>query len=146
LMSGLFMWHSGNLLTLNVALAYGMAPTSLARAARLIPLTGLLVSVPVLVHLHVAYTLRIHRGARGARLRAARVAIGAFYLPPIGAPWMIWKVLTQPSIEPAISLHPLARPLIAWLVMGLLTGAGLNLLLSRGIEERRWAPLHGRLA
>jgi signal transduction histidine kinase len=146
LMSGLFMWNSGNLLTLNVALAYGMGPTLLARAARLVPLVGFLVSVPILVHVHFEYAFRISRVARGGRLRAGQAVIGVFYLPLIGAPWMIEKVLARPAMEPASSLHPLARPLIAWLVLALLTAATLNAFVSRAIEERRWAILHRRLA
>ena len=37
LISGLFMWNSGNLLALNLGLFHGAGPAMLSRAARLIP-------------------------------------------------------------------------------------------------------------
>src|SRR5579859_6302556 len=55
LMSALFMWNSGNLLALNIGLAYGLGSTALARIARGIPLLGLVAAIPLLVHVHFEY-------------------------------------------------------------------------------------------
>src|SRR5439155_1586263 len=55
LMAALFMWNSGNLLALNLSLAYGAAPAIHERFARLIPFLGAILCAPLVVHVHTEY-------------------------------------------------------------------------------------------
>src|SRR5438093_1390621 len=99
LMSALFMWNSGNLLSLNVALAYGVGPTPLARIARLIPLVGFLACSPLIVHVHAEYAHHLVHGAAGGSLRPGRLLIAVFYLPLIAAPSLIERALARPPVN-----------------------------------------------
>ena len=147
LVSALFMWNSGNLLALNVALAYGMGPTPLARTARLIPLVGFLASVPLLVHVHAEYVLRLlPRNAAQRRVTPQKLLVAGFYLPLAAAPWVLGKMLTRPAVDPASSLQAFVKPLVAWIVLALLVSAGLNFGLRRATPHPPIARLHSRVA
>ena len=136
LMSALFMWNSGNLLALNVGLHYGFTPAILSGVARLIAFLGLILAIPLLVHVQAEYWSRFYSW----RWRH-RVLAGVFYLPLMGAPWLIGDLLGRPQLDPLVALGPQARLLAAWGVAALAVGAWLN---ARPTLSGRVAPPHLR--
>jgi signal transduction histidine kinase len=140
LMAALFMWNSGNLLALNVGLFYGVGPRILSGVSRLIPFLGMLLSVPLAVHVHVEYA----RQFRPSRFWQ-RLLVAAFYLPVVGAPWLVGRLLGHLDLDPVLALRPLARPLAAWVAAALAMGAAFNLAFRRDVKDRRLASFHGWL-
>jgi signal transduction histidine kinase len=131
LISGLFMWNSGNLLALNVGLFYGVGPAMLSRAARLIPLLGLVLAAPLLVHVHLNYLQQFSPVSPVAAL-LSRI----FYVPLIAAPWMVGMLAGRLDLEPLQALGWYGKMLVAWLVAALLAGMAINgLLVRRRLES-----------
>ncbi len=141
LMAALFMWNSGNLLALNVGLFYGVGPAVLSRISRLIPFLGLILSAPLLVHVHAEYA---------AQFRPTPVSqtllIAAFYLPLAGAPWVVGRLLAHLEVDPLVSIGPLERLVGAWLVAAMVVGAAFNIYLSRRTRDPRLVSFHDWLA
>jgi signal transduction histidine kinase len=140
LMVGLFMWNSGNLLALNVGLFYGVGPNSLSGLSRLIPLLGFLMAAPLTVHVHLEYLWQLRPAGT-----VDRPLVAAFYLPLIGAPWWLGRLLGRLELDPFIAVERYVAPLAAWVVAALAAGAILNLL-ARRLTNRRLARFHGILA
>ncbi|HEV2491748.1 MAG TPA: ATP-binding protein [Terriglobia bacterium] len=147
LVSALFMWNSGNLLALNLTLAYGAPSASLARLARLIPFLGATLSIPLIVHVHLEYALPLPHSA--GRIRLSRVPkrplIALFYLPLIGVPWLVGRLLGHLRAEPLLALAPYTRPAIVWLVLALVVAALVNVRLWQVVEDPRLKLFHGWL-
>lgn len=141
LMATLFMWNSGNLLALNVGLFYGVGPRVLSAISRLIPILGLLLSAPVLVHVHAEYAAQFR--AHGL---SHRLLLAAFYLPLVGAPWLVGELLGHLELDPLVSIRSFARPLIAWLVMAQVVGGAFNISLRRQTLDPRLVRFHSWLA
>ena len=148
LMAALFMWNSGNLLALNFALAYGVAPAMYSGFARLIPFLGAMLSVPLLVHVQCEYAFPLPQG--GGRVRLVRfpkrLLIGLFYAPLIAAPWLVGRLLGRLQVEALVSLQPFTRPLVVWVALALLLAAALNLRLCQVAGDPRLVRFHGGLA
>jgi signal transduction histidine kinase len=131
LISGLFMWNSGNLLALNVGLFYGVGPAMLSRASRLIPLLGLVLAAPLLVHVHLNYLEQFSPVSPVATL-LSRI----FYVPSIAAPWMVGKLAGRLDLDPLQALGGYGKMLVAWLVAALVAGMAINgLLVRRRVES-----------
>ena len=131
LISGLFMWNSGNLLALNVGLFYGVGPAMLSRASRLIPLLGLVLAAPLLVHVHLNYLEQFSPVSPVATL-LSRI----FYVPLIAAPWMVGKLGGRLDLDPLQALGGYGKMLVAWLVAALVAGMAINgLLVRRRVES-----------
>ena len=131
LISGLFMWNSGNLLALNVGLFYGVGPAMLSRASRLIPLLGLVLAAPLLVHVHLNYLEHFSPVSPVATL-LSRI----FYVPLIAAPWMVGKLAGRLDLDPLQALGGYGKMLVAWLVAALVAGMAINgLLVRRRVES-----------
>ena len=140
LMVALFMWNSGNLLALNVGLFYGVGPNTLAAISRLVPFLGFIAAVPLLVHVHAEYIRQFR-----SRSLVEQVIVAAFYLPLVGIPWMMARLLGRIEMDPLIALRPFVRWLVVWLVLGLAASAVFNLTLRRS-QESHAARLHTVLA
>jgi len=131
LISGLFMWNSGNLLALNVGLFYGVGPAMLSRASRLIPLLGLVLAAPLLVHVHVNYLEHFSPVSPVATL-LSRI----FYVPLIAAPWMVGKLGGRLDLDPLQALGWYGKMMVAWIVAALVAGMAINgLLVRRRVES-----------
>ena len=131
LISGLFMWNSGNLLALNVGLFYGVGPAMLSRASRLIPLLGLVLAAPLLVHVHLNYLEHFSPVSPVATL-LSRI----FYVPLIAAPWMVGKLAGRLDLDPLQALGGYGKMMVAWLVAALVAGMAINgLLVRRRVES-----------
>ena len=131
LISGLFMWNSGNLLALNVGLFYGVGPAMLSRASRLIPLLGLVLAAPLLVHVHLNYLEQFSPVSPVATL-LSRI----FYVPLIAAPWMVGKLAGRLDLDPLQALGGYGKMMVAWLVAALVAGMAINgLLVRRRVES-----------
>ena len=141
LMAALFMWNSGNLLALNVGLHYGVGPNVLAAVSRAIPFAGLILSAPLLVHVHVEYSERFRPTSNLAKLLAA-----IFYLPLLASPWGLGKLLGHVELDPLLSLRPFVRPVVIWVVAALVASSILNVRLTRRAEEPRLRRFHTYLA
>jgi signal transduction histidine kinase len=141
LMAALFMWNSGNLLSLNVSLQYGVGPNGLAAVARMIPFAGLIFIAPLLVHVHFAYASRSH-GIPGI----AKVVVAAFYLPLVMVPWMVARLAGHLDLDPLLALRPFLRPVVLWIALALVVAMVVNLQLRRRPEGTPLGPLHSRLA
>jgi signal transduction histidine kinase len=141
LMAALFMWNSGNLLALNVGLFYGVGPDVLSGISRVIPLLGFLIAAPLVVHVHAEYAAQL----RMRRLRH-RLLMAAFYLPVVGAPWLVGRLLGHLEMDPVIALRPFVRPLAAWMVAALAVSAAFNLVFRRRVQDSRLVSFHGWLA
>jgi signal transduction histidine kinase len=126
LIAALFMWNSGNLLALNVGLFYGVGPAVLARASRLISLLGLVLAVPLLVQAHLSYFAQFSPVSRATTLLS-----GVFYIPWIGAPWMVGRLAGRLDLDPLPALGWYGKPLVAWLVAALVATLAINSLLVR---------------
>ncbi len=140
MMTGLFMWNSGNLMALNVGLFYGVGPNELSFLSRLIPFLGFLIATPLIVHVHVEYLRRYSPVGLPMRL-----LVVAFYLPLAGAPWLIAKLLRLLEFDPMVSLQGFIAPLAAWMAAALLVAAWVNLQMRRSPDAKP-AWLHTDLA
>ncbi|MGO9269307.1 MAG: ATP-binding protein [Terriglobia bacterium] len=142
LVSAIFMWNSGNLLALNIALAYGTAQRSLFAVSALIAVAGVVAVPPLVVHSHAEYLTRFHPFRWPLRL-----LVGAFYLPLILAPWMVGNLLRRLPADPVTSLRPYLPLLAGWMIAALAVGAGFNLALrTRQAAGPHDARFHGWLA
>jgi signal transduction histidine kinase len=141
LMAALFMWNSGNLLSLNVSLQYGVAPNGLAAVSRMIPFAGLILIAPLAVHVHFAYASRSRRIPG-----IAKVLVAAFYLPLAAVPWMVARLAGRLDLDPLLALRPFLRPVVLWVALALVVAAVINLQLRRRPEGTSSEPLHWRLA
>ena len=148
LMAALFMWNSGNLLALNLSLAYGVAPAIHARLARLIPFLGAILSAPLVVHVHAEYAFPLPHGARRIRLQGfpKKAVIALFYVPLIAAPWTVGRLLGRIELDPLVALRPFVRPLVMWVVLALGVAAAINARLWHASRHLRPAGLHAWLA
>ncbi len=126
LMSGLFLWYSGNLLAINIRLYYGAAPTMLSAICRILTVIGFMAAVPLLVHGQAVYCARFIR----ARFWQ-RALVASFYVPVMFFPWIIGRLLSHPGVEPLVALGPTIRLLTLWAVAALFTAAGINAYLNR---------------
>ena len=142
LVSAIFMWNSGNLLALNVALAYGTAQKSLFAVAALISFVGLMAAPPLVVYSHAEYLARFHPFGWPLRLLEA-----VFYLPLLLAPWMVGSLLRRLPGDPATLLRPYLPLLAGWMIAALVVGAGFNLALrARPAVGPHDARFHSALA
>lgn len=141
LMAALFMWNSGNLLSLNVSLQYGVAPNGLAAVSRLIPFVGLIFAAPLLVHVHVSYAGRLRSNSGILNL-----LVVVFYLPLAAAPWMLARLLGHLQLDALQAIGPFIRPVAVWIALALAAGAILNLRLRRRPEPQLPRAVHLRLA
>ena len=148
LMAALFMWNSGNLLALNLSLAYGVAPAIHERFARLIPFLGAILCAPLVVHVHSEYAFPLPVGA--GRVAVARfpkrLLIALFYLPLVGAPWLVGRLLGRIELDPLVALRPFVRPLVMWTVLALGVAAAINVRLWQVSRHLRPARFHAWLA
>ena len=142
LVSAIFMWNSGNLLALNIALAYGTTQKSLFAVAALISFAGVVAAPPLLVHSHAQYL------ARFRPLRwPFRLLVAGFYLPLILVPWMVGDLLRRLPGDLITSLRPYLPLLAGWMIAALVVGAGFNLALrARPAASPHDARFHGWLA
>src|SRR5947199_2124162 len=101
LMAALFMWNSGNLLALNLSLAYGVAAAIHERFARLIPFIGAILCAPLVVHVHAEYAFP--RPGTAGRVLVRRfpqgLIIALSYLPLIGAICLVGLLLGLLELE-----------------------------------------------
>jgi len=141
LMSGLFMWNSGNLLALNVGLFYGVGPRILESIARLIPLLGLVLSAPLMIAVHSEYARQFRPPALSFWLITA-----LFCLPIAATPWAIGSLLGHLEWDPLRALNPLARPLVVGWAAALIVGAAFDLRFRTWNEDPPLAKSHGWLA
>jgi signal transduction histidine kinase len=143
LMAGLFMWYVGNLLALNIGLYYGAGPTVQVGFSDTVCLVGLIAAVPLLVHVQNEYAAAFVP----ARLWQ-RSLVGLFYLPAIGCPWIVGRVLGHLGVEPLVALGGAVRPLVVWAVAALLFAVVVNLQLrrQRRAADPTLARFHGYLA
>ena len=141
LIVALFMWNSGNLLALNVGLFYGVGPDVLSGISRVIPFLGFLFAAPLVVHVHAEYAAQL-------RMRRLwhRLVLAAFYLPVVGAPWLVGRLLGHVEMDPVIALRPFVRPLAAWMAAALVVSAAFNLAFRRRVQDSRLVSFHGWLA
>src|SRR5205823_2774895 len=148
LMAALFMWNSGNLLALNLSLAYGAAPAIHERFARLIPFLGAILCAPLVVHVHTEYAFPLPGSAGRVLVRRfpKRLLIALFYLPLVGAPWMVGGLLGRLGLDPLVALRPFVRPLVMWIVLALVVAAAINGRLWQVSRHLRPAGLHAWLA
>jgi len=148
LMAALFMWNSGNLLSLNLSLAYGVAPAIHERFARLIPFLGAILCAPLVVHVHAEYAFPLP-GTAGRVVVARfpkRLLIALFYLPLIGAPWLVGRLLGRLELDPLVALRLFVRPLVLWIVLALVVAAAFNARLWQVSRHLRPARFHAWLA
>ncbi|HLW78192.1 MAG TPA: ATP-binding protein [Terriglobia bacterium] len=140
LVSALFLWNAGNLLSLNVGLAYGVVPAIHARFARLIPFLGAMLSVPLAVQAHLEYAFPFASSAGRAQLARfpKRLLSVLFWAPLIATPWLIGKLLGRLDLAPLAALEPYTQLLIVWLVLGLLFAGALDV---RLWQVNRGGPL-----
>jgi signal transduction histidine kinase len=143
LMSGLFMWYSGNLLALNISLYYGAGPAVLSGFSRTVSMLGFIAAVPLLVHVQTEYFAGIVPSRFWQRL-----VVGCFYLPVISCPWLVGRILGRLGLEPLVALGLPDRLLVLWAVGALIFAVGINVHLS--LHRRAAAPtlarFHGYLA
>ena len=140
LMAALFMWNSGNLLALNVGLFYGVGPAVLSGISRVIAFLGFLFAAPLAVHVHAEYAAQF----RALRL-PHRLLVAAFYLPVVGVPWLVGRLLGHLEMDPVIALRPWARPLAGWMVAALVVSAAFNFAFRHRVQDPRLANFHGWL-
>lgn len=141
LMAALFMWNSGNLLALNIGLFYGVAPGILSGFARLIAFLGLILAIPLLVHVQVEYRGRFRPQGWGQRLLVA-----GFYLPLVAAPWLVGNLLGRLQLEPLVALGWAARVIVVWIIAALGIGAWLNTALAWRVEPVHLRKFHIAMA
>lgn len=141
LMAGLFMWNSGNLLSLNLGLHYGVAANPMTALARAIPFAGLVLCLSLLVHVHIEYAAKLPDPPRFGRWLAM-----AFYLPLLGAPFAFAKLVGHLEFDALLDLRPFFRPIVIWAVAALAVSAFLNLRSARNGLAAAFRPLHIGLA
>jgi signal transduction histidine kinase len=143
LMAALFMWYSGNLLALNISLYYGAGPATLSGFSRTISIVGFIAAVPLLLHVQVEYCA----GFIPLRLWQ-RLLVAGFYLPVMGCPWILGRLLNHLGVEPLVAIGPPMRLLVLWAVAALLLAAGVNVFLyvHRRAVDTALARFHGYLA
>lgn len=122
LIAALFMWNSGNLLSLNVGLNFGIGANVLSRASRLIPFLGLISIPPLLVHVQEEYAA--HFRPLTLPLRIVKVV---FYIPLTALPWILAMLLGRLDVDPVFAIRPLIRPIVAWMVGALLVSSAFSL-------------------
>jgi signal transduction histidine kinase len=140
LMAGLFMWNSGNLLSLNLGLHYGVAANPMTALSRLIPFAGLLLSLSLLVPVHVEYASRFERTPNAARWLAY-----VFFLPLLATPWAVARLVGHLELDALFVLRPFVRPLVIWAVAALACAALLNFRVVRSAPAPRFKELHSGL-
>ncbi|HMD98238.1 MAG TPA: ATP-binding protein [Terriglobia bacterium] len=142
LVSAIFMWNSGNLLALNIALAYGTAQKSLFAVAATIAFAGVVAAPPLMVHSHAEYLSRFRPLGWPWRLLVA-----GFYLPLVQVPWMVGNLLRRLPGDPIASLRPDLPLLAGWMVGALVLSAGFDFALrKRPAAGPHDARFHGWLA
>jgi len=141
LMAALFMWNSGNLLALNVGLNFGIGPNILSAASRLIPFLGLILTPPLLVHVQEEYAAQFRPMGFPLRLLMA-----LFYLPLAGLPWFLGMLLSQLDVDPVISIRPLVRPIVVWMMSALMVSSGFSLDAARRVLPGPLKRFHNILA
>jgi signal transduction histidine kinase len=143
LMAALFMWYAGNLLALNIGLYYGAAPPVLSGFSCLVSIVGLVVAVPVLVHVQTEYLAGFVPIQFWQRLLVA-----CFYLPVMAFPWIVGRLLAHMGVEPLVALGRPIRLLVLWAVAALLFAAAVNVYLNvqRRDVDSTLAKFHGYLA
>ena len=143
LMAALFMWYSGNLLSLNISLIYGAGPAFLSGFSRTVSVLGFIAAVPLLVHVQAEYCAGIAPIPLWQRL-----LVGGFYLPVMLCPWIVGRLLSHLGVEPLVALGSPVRLLVLWAVAALLFAAGVNGYLSvhRRAAEPMFARFHEYLA
>ncbi len=141
--SAAFIWNSGNLLSLNVALTYGSSSRVLWQLGRLIPFVGFVAAPPLLVHVHREYL-----AAWRPWDSLARLIVIVFYLPLFPASWAIERLVASPRMVPLLVLRPFLLPLTLWMLAALLYSAAADFWLSWQITatDERSASCHLRLA
>jgi signal transduction histidine kinase len=128
LMAGLFMWNAGNLLSVNISLAYGAGPAALEAISRLIPFVGFIITVPLIVHVHLEYAY-IEAGVGGSSERRPLLKyllVALFYLPLIANPGWIARLVAEWRFESLVALGPWERPLAIWMVLALGVASAAN--------------------
>ena len=141
LMAALFMWNAGNLLALNVGLFYGVGPNVLSALSRLVPALGILLIPPFMVQVHTRYATQFRPPSS-----AGTALVALFYVPLVGAPWMLGRLLGRLELDPIIAIRPFAGPWVVWLVAALLASAVLNLDFRRRSRDPRFVRFHSWLA
>jgi signal transduction histidine kinase len=141
LMAALFVWNAGNLLALNVGLFYGVGPNVLSALSRLLPASGLLLIPPLMVHVHAQYATQFHRPST-----AGTALVALFYVPLLGAPWMLGRLLGRLELDPVMAIRQFAGPWVVWLIAALLASAALNLDFRRRAQDPRFIRFHSWLA
>lgn len=141
LFSASFTWNSGNLLSLNAALAYGAGSRILWELGRLIPFAGFLAAPPLLVHTHAEYLGRYRPLGHWGKL-----VVILFYLPLLAAPWAVERLAGNARMMPLLALKPFLLPLILWMLASLIYSAASDFWLS-GLTsgDPRPAGCHFRL-
>ena len=140
LTAGLFMWNSGNLLSLNLGLRYGVAANPMTALSRLIPFVGLLMVFSLLVPVHAGYAARFD-GGQGTMLRFAYV----FFLPLLAAPWAIARLAGHLELDGLVALGPFIRPIVLWASAALVCAAFLNLRVAQNATAHWARTLHSGL-
>ncbi len=134
LMAGVFMWNSGNLLSLNLSLHYGVAANPMTVLSRLIPFAGLLLSLSLLVPVQAEYAVKFERKPNAARWLAY-----VFFLPLLATPWAVAKLVGHLELDALFVLLPFIRPIVIWAVAGLACAALLNFRVVRSTPAIRAA-------
>ncbi len=137
LMAGLFMWNSGNLLSLNLGLHYGVAANPMTALSRAIPFAGLVMSLSLLVHVHVEYTAKFANPSAAARWLSY-----AFYLPLIAAPFAFARLIGHPELDALLATRSYVRPIVIWAASALACSAFLNVRATRNALVASPKSLH----
>jgi hypothetical protein len=143
LMAALFMWYSGNLLSLNISLFYGAGPAVLSGFSRIVSMIGFMAAVPLLVNVQIEYC--------ASRVRMHfwwRILGASFYLPVMLFPWLVGRLLGHLGVESLVALGRSVRLLVLWAAAALLLAAAVNTYLSvrRVVADVALASFHGYLA
>ncbi|MGE5325777.1 MAG: two-component system sensor histidine kinase NtrB, partial [Deltaproteobacteria bacterium] len=120
---------------------YGVAANPMTALSRLIPFTGLLMVLSLLVPVHAEYAARFG-GARSSMVRFAF----AFFLPLLAAPWALAKLAGHLELDGLLALRPFIRPIVVWAFAALLAAGLLNIRSSRNSKIRETKPLLAGLA
>ncbi len=141
LFAALFMWFSGNLLSLNVGLFYGAGPPLLTAIARVISLTGLLLAAPLVVHLHSEYAAQFR-----PRRAWENFLVWAFYAPLAASPWILARAAGQLEFDSVVALKPFMPLLVVWMAAAQGVAAVWNRELRRRMETDSGRRFHATLA
>ena len=148
LMSALFMWNSGNLLALNVGLAYGLGPTTLGADCSCHSASGFSLDRSLA---RTGPRRVCVPGIPSFRLRSSKSAFhqpaGGRFLPAADPDPAAPSECTQ---QPRARASNISRGLLASTasvdLLALFLGVALNLRLRRRAEHPQLRALHGRLA